>query len=307
MARRGAGRLSAAELDEMVALYQRTSANLAHARTTFDDVGLVARLSRILGLARGTIYRRRTRPGVAIGRFFAVTFPAAVWATRRAMVVSACLFLLPALAVGLWLGNNDTVRRAAIPEELQRSVATHDFESYYSSDAAEVFQTHVTVNNIVVSFAAFATGVLLGVPTAVLLATNGANVGVMAAVMHSHDRGALFWGLILPHGLLEISSIIVAGAAGLMLAWAIISPGERTRAAALAEEGLRTASIVIGLTLCFAVAALIEAQVTPSGLPTWARIGIGVAVEAVFILYVLSFGRAAAAAGHAGHLREQTG
>jgi len=288
-----------------VALYQRTSAHLAHARTAFDDVGLVTRLSRVLGLARGTIYRVRSRPGVAVGRFFAVTFPAAVWACRRAVAVSACLFLLPALAVGVWLANNDTVRRAAIPEELQQSIATHDFEAYYSSDAAEVFQTHVTVNNIVVSFGAFATGVLLGVPTAVLLADNGANLGAMAAVMHSHDRGALFWGLILPHGLLEISAIIVAGAAGLMLAWAIISPGDRTRSAALATEGLRTATIVIGLMLCFAVAALIEAWVTPSGLPTWARVGIGVAVELVFVLYLLSFGRSAAAAGYAGHLRER--
>ena len=289
----------------MVTLYQRISAPLAHARTAFDDVGLVTRLSRTLGLARGTIYRTRTRPGLALGRFFGITFPAAVWTCRRAVAVSLLLFVAPALAVGIWLTNDDDIRRAAIPEQLQESIATNDFEAYYSSEAAEVFQTNVTVNNILVSFLAFSTGVLAGVPTAWILAQNGANVGMMAAVMHSHDRGGLFWGLILPHGLLEISAIIVAGAAGLMLAWAIISPGERTRARALAEEGLRTATIVIGLVVCFAVAAFVEAWVTPSGLPTWTRVGIGAAIEAVFVAYVVGFGRNAEAAGYRGHLREQ--
>ncbi len=289
----------------MVSLYQRTSAHLAHARTAFDDIGLVARLSRLLGLARGTIYRTRSRPATALVTFFRVSFPAAVWACRRAAIVAACLLLVPAVAVGVWLNNDDAVRRAAIPEALQHSIATRDFEQYYSSDDASVFQTHVTVNNIAVSFAAFSTGVLLGVPTAWLLATNGANIGVMAAVMHSHDRGGLFWGLILPHGLMEISAIIIAGAAGLMLAWAVISPGDRTRMQALAAEGQRSATILIGLTLCFALAALVEAQVTPSGLPTWARIGIGVALEAAFIAYIVAFGRTAASAGHAGYLREQ--
>lgn len=289
----------------MIALYQRTSAHLAHARTAFDDVGLVTRLSRVLGLARGIIYRTRTRPGVAVGRFFGVTFPAAVWSCRRAIAVSMLLFTAPALAVGIWLSNDSDVRRAAIPEELQHAIATHEFEAYYSSNAAEVFQTNVTVNNIVVSFLAFSTGVLAGVPTAWILAQNGAHLGSMAAVMHAHGKGGLFWGLILPHGLLEITSIIVAGAAGLMLAWALINPGERTRSRALSEEGLRTATIVIGLVVCFALAAFVEAWVTPSGLPVWTRVGIGVALELVFITYVIAFGRTAAAAGFRGYLREE--
>jgi uncharacterized membrane protein SpoIIM required for sporulation len=304
-ARRSPRRLSGEELDELVALYQRTSAHLAQARAGFDDVALVARLSRLVGGARGTIYRTRSRPGRAVSRFFVDTFPAAVWQTRRAIAVAAVLFLAPAVGIGVWLANSPDVRSVAIPEDLQQAIASHDFEDYYSSQAAASFQTEVTTNNVQVSFLAFASGVLLGVPTAWVLVQNGANVGEMAAVMHSHHEGSLFWGLVLPHGLLEITSVLVAGGAGLMLAWALIAPGDRSRTAALADEGLRTVTIVVGLVLCFVVAGFTEAWVTPSGLPTWTRVGIGVALEALFVAYVVGFGRNAAHRGLTGRLREE--
>jgi uncharacterized membrane protein SpoIIM required for sporulation len=305
-ARRSARRISGDELDEMVALYQRTSAHLAHARTTFDDVALVTRLSRLVGVARGTIYRTRTRPGRAVGMFFTSTFPAAVWQSRRAIGIAAFLLLAPALAMGIWLGTSANVRKAAIDPHLQKALATHDFAQYYRSQAAAGFETQVTFNNIGVAFEAFASGVLVGVPTAGVLIDNGANVGVDAAVMHAYHKDSLFWGLILPHGLLELTSVAVAGGAGFMLAWAIIAPGERTRAQALAREGLRSVTILGGLVVTFAVAGFTEAWVTPSGLPTWARVGIGILWEVLFISYVVGFGRNAAAQGVTGALGESS-
>ena len=305
-ARKGAGRITADELDELVALYQRTSAHLAHSRTTFDDVALVTRLSRLVGVARGTIYRTRTRPGRAVGMFFTSTFPAAVWHSRRAIGVAALLMLVPAVVVGFWLGNNADARKAEISVPLQKAIATHDFQKYYSSSAASEFQTDVTVNNIEVGFGAFASGVLLGAPTVVALAFNGFNIGIDAAVMHAYHRDSLFWGLILPHGLLELTSVAIAGGAGLMLAWALIAPGDRTRGRALAEEALRSVTMLGGLVVTFSIAGFTEAWVTPSGLPTWARVGIGVLLETLFIAYVFAFGRNAALRGATGAMGEDS-
>jgi hypothetical protein len=99
--------------------------------------------------------------------------------------------------------------------------------------------------------------------------------------------------------------VFIAGAAGLKLGWAVIAPGDRTRPQALAEEGRRSVVIIIGLVLIFVAAAIIEAIVPPSGLPTAVRVGIGVAVEAVFVAYIASRGRAAEAAGITGLLGEE--
>jgi uncharacterized membrane protein SpoIIM required for sporulation len=303
-ARRGAKRLTAAELDELIELYQRTSAHLAHVRTRYDDPELNARLSYVLGTARGSIYRRRTKPAAAITGFFTRTFPAAVWVCRRQIAVAAFLLLAPALAIGLWLGTGDSARDALVDEQTQELLAEGDFADYYSSDAAAAFQASITTNNIQVSVLAFASGILLGVPTAFLLVLNGSNLGVSGAVMHAYGHGTEFWGLIVPHGLLELTAIAVAAGAGLRLGWAVIAPGDRLRRVALAEEGLRAIVIVCGTVLCFVVAGFVEAWVTPSDLPTWARVAIGVGIEIVFLVYAFGVGRNAVAAGYGGQLGE---
>jgi uncharacterized membrane protein SpoIIM required for sporulation len=304
-AQSGVRKLSASELDELILLYQRVSGHLSLVRTQYREPDVIAELTRILARARGVIYRPRTNPAAALGRFASQTFPAAVWAIRRTILVSGIIFLLPALVVGVWLTHDGAARESAIPAETARLIAERDFAEYYRSDAAANFQTNVTTNNVRVSLVSFAGGVLLGIPTIAMLAYNGFHVGQVAAVMHAYGQGAQFWGLVTPHGLLEITSLVIAGAAGLRLAWAVVSPGDRRRGEVLAEEGLRSISIALGLVVTFAIAGFVEAWVTPSSLPTAARVGIGVLLEVAFVLYVVAFGRSAASRGATGRFGEE--
>lgn len=297
---RSVQRLSDAEIDELVLLYQRVSAQLSHARTVYADADLNARLSRVLGEARLVIYRRRSNPWTALSNFVTTAFPAAVWHARRFVAVSAACLLLPAIATGVWLSVSGSTLDASIPTELQQVIAERDFAEYYRSDAAQNFAGRVTVNNIYVACTAFALGVLPVLGPAGILALNGLNLGVMAAVMHRAGEGPQFWGLILPHGLLEIAAIIVAGAAGLQISWAIIAPGDRTRSTALREAGLRSVVIILGLVACFATAGFIEGFVTPSDLPTALRVAVGVAAFAAFSVYLVLFGQRAEALGSTG-------
>ncbi len=86
------------------------------------------------------------------------------------------------------------------------------------------------------------------------------------------------------------------------IGWTFIDPGERSRGDAVAEEGRASVAIVLGLVCLFAVAGFIEGFVTPSGLPTWARVGFGCVVEAAFLAYVVILGRRAVANGETGDL-----
>lgn len=295
------------EIAELVALYQRVSAQLSHARTTYGDPELNARLSQLLGEARVVIYRTRSNPARAVATFVTRTFPAAVWFSRRFALVAALAFLIPALALGVWLANSPTALDASVSPELQEVIAQREFAEYYKSDAAQNFAGQVTVNNAFVAFLTFALGVIPVLGPVSVLFTNGLNVGVMGAVMHHAGEGPQFWGLILPHGLLEIASILVAGGAGLQISWAIIAPGDRTRAAALKDAGLRSVVIVIGLVACFTIAGFIEGFVTPSDLPTSMRVGIGIAVLALFVAYVVGLGSRAVQDGATGLLGEESG
>ena len=98
---------------------------------------------------------------------------------------------------------------------MREAYVNEDFESYYSSEPAAQFASEVFVNNVQVAIYAFAAGILLCGLTAYILVTNGANVGVAAGLFAAAGQSPKFWGLILPHGLLELSAVVIAGAAGL--------------------------------------------------------------------------------------------
>ena len=147
---------------------------------------------------------------------------------------------------------------------------------------------------------AFAAGALVCVLTVWILVQNGASVGMAGGLFAAAGQQPKFWGLILPHGLLELSAVIIAGAAGLRLGWTVIDPGDRLRGTALVAEGRRAAMVVLGLVPVFGVAGTIEGFITGRGMPTAARVGIGVAVCAAFWTYVLVLGRAATAGGATG-------
>jgi uncharacterized membrane protein SpoIIM required for sporulation len=297
---RKVGRLSPAELEELVVLYQRTATHLSYARTTYRDPALTATLSSLVARAGAVVYGSRPRTLRALGRFFADTFPAAVWYSRRFIVVSAALLLVPAFAVGLWVANSPRAVEATGPKAVREAYVNQDFEQYYKSAPASEFASHVFTNNVQVSIYAFAAGIAFCLPTAFILMFNGANVGVAGGLFASVGQQLKFWGLILPHGLLELTAVFIAGGAGLRLGWTLIDPGDRTRLAGLAEEGRRALAIVAGLVVVFAAAGTIEGFVTGSSLPTWARVGVGALGETVLLTWLVVRGRAAAARGLTG-------
>jgi uncharacterized membrane protein SpoIIM required for sporulation len=297
-------RLSGAELKELIALYQRTAGHLSYAQTNFHDPVLNARLSQQLAASGAIIYGSRPRSLRSAGQFFTRTFPAALWRVRAFVAVSAVLTFGPALAVGGWLANSPRAVDATAPAAVRQAYINQDFAAYYSSQPAATFATEVYTNNIRVAALAFAGGILVCLPTAYLLVSNGASVGQAAGLFAAAGQSSKFYGLILPHGLLELTSVIIAGAAGLRLGWAVIDPGDRTRATAVAEEGRRSVVLVLGVIMTLLIAGLIEGFVTGSGLPTAVRVGIGAAVEVAFVVYAVGLGRAAAAEGFTGALNE---
>jgi len=289
--------MSAAELDELVSLYQRASSHLAHARVAYGaDEAVVGRLTFLVAEAHGVLYQHReTDVRRSISRFVTLTFPASVWSIRWYIVISALLTLVPWAVFQIWIGISPDAFQLTGDEAVRQAYIDEDFESYYSSQPAQNFAGQVFLNNIRVAILAFASGVLLCVFTAAILVYNGANVGMAGGLFTHVGEWERFWGLILPHGLLEISAVIVAGAAGLRLGWAVIAPGNRTRWAALTALGPMVGNVVIGLVIAFAVAGIIEGFVTGRPWPTSLRVAIGVVAFVAFWGWTIVYGRRAAA------------
>ncbi|MBO4274908.1 stage II sporulation protein M [Microbispora triticiradicis] len=285
--------LRGAEIDELVELYQQAATHLSIVRSASTDAMLAGRLSSLVARARSAVTGAHSPAWREVVRFFTVSFPVVAYRARRWWIGATVASLVVAYVMGVWVATDPAVQGVVgTPEEI-RQIVEHDFADYYSENPAASFAGHVWLNNAWLSMQVVVSAILLGLPIPWILWQNSANVGVLGGLMHAHDRADVFWGLILPHGMLELTAVFLAAGAGMRLGWTVVDPGPRRRAEALAEQGRAVMSVALGLVVVLFVSGLIEAGVTPSGLPTWARIAIGALAEALFLTYVVVFGRRA--------------
>lgn len=294
-------RLSGAESDELVERYQQVATHLSVVRTAAPDATVIAYLSSLLSRARSRAAGTRTSTWRGVGRFFTERFPAALYRLRWWWIGTLVANVVVTAVMIWWLIDHPDVEQSLLSQAEVRQLVEHDFEDYYSEYAASHFAAQVWVNNAWVAALCLALGVL-GAPVIYVLFQNVANLAIIGSIMIRHDHGAHFFGLLLPHGLLELTAVFVAAGVGLKLFWSWVEPGRLTRAQSLAREGRTAGTVALGLVVVLFVSGVIEAFVTPSPLPTWARLGIGILAEAVFFAYVFVLGRDAARRGHTGDL-----
>jgi len=295
-------RLTGAEVDELVELYQRVSTHLSMVRTASSDTVLVGRLSTLVARARSAVTSAHAPLWSEFVRFWTVSFPVVAYRSWRWWAATAAAFLAVSVVMGAWVAGNPEVQASiGTPSEIEQLV-NHDVADYYSEHPAGSFALQVWTNNSWVAAQCIAFAILLGIPIPYVLFQNAANLAVIAGLMFSAGKGDILLGLLLPHGLLELTAVFLAGAVGMRLGWSVVSPGNRPRAQVLAEQGRAVVSVAVGLVAVLLVSGLIEALVTPSPLPTFARITIGVLAEIGFLAYVIHFGRKAVAAGETGDL-----
>lgn len=298
----GRRRPSAAEADELVMLYQRAATHLSMVRSRTPDPALVAQLSRLVLRARATITDGRVLTGRDLARFFTATFPVSVYRCWRWWCGVAVAFVLTSGAMMVYFANRPAALDQLIGPGNARRLADSDFAAYYSESPAQDFAFQVWTNNAMVAGLCLASGILL-VPVLVVLAGNALNVGVDGGALLAAGRGELFFGLLAPHGMLELTAVFIAAGAGLRIGWSWLAPGpDVTRTGSLAATARGSVPIALGLIGVLAVSGMIEAFVTPSGLPTAARVGIGLAALAAFLTYVLLLGYRAATRGETGDI-----
>jgi len=297
-------RLTGAQIDELVDLYQRVSTHLSMLRSASSDAALIGRLSGLVARARAAVTGAHAPLAVEFTRFWTVSFPVVAYRAWRWWLATAAAFFVVAAVIALWVAGSPEVQSAIkTPSDIDELV-NHDFASYYSEHPALAFGLHVWINNAWVAAKCVAFSVVLGLPIPFVLFVNAANLGVVAGLMFAAGKAGILFGLVVPHGLLELTAVLLAGAAGMRLGWLVISPGDSPRRHVLAEQGRAVASIAIGIAAVLLVSGLIEAVVTPSPLPTVLRIGIGIVADAAFLTYVVYFGRRAERAGETGDIAD---
>lgn len=296
----GRRRLSAAEADELLRLYQRTSTHLSMIRAAQPSSMLAASLSATLGKARTQLTGTGENPFVSAAYFFTQSLPVAFYRIRWLTLILTGAFLLIAFGFGWWTANHPEID-LIMPPEAREAYAQEDFVNYYSEHPNSSFAAQVWTNNAWIAAQMVAFGVT-GVWVPYILFVNAQAVGMAAGIMAEQGELSTFFVNILPHGFMELTAVFIAGAAGLRIFWSWVAPGTRTRMDSLAQEGRKLITVALGLVLVLLISGVVEGFVTPSDLPSWLKLVIGALVLAGYWTYTIVLGGRAHRAGVSGDL-----
>ncbi|MEO7349639.1 MAG: stage II sporulation protein M [Terrimesophilobacter sp.] len=296
-------RLSGAESDALIDRYQSGASHLSAIKSTAGSTVQGDRLSLGLSRARLKFTGAGTNIFSMLPRFFALQLPAALYRLRWLSLAVAAVTAIVAVVYGVWALNTPGVLQGVGSDEMREQFANERFVNYYSEHGESSFTALVWTNNAWLAAQCVAFGII-GVYVPSVLFENAKNLGLSGALMAEHDKLDIFFLYIAPHGQLELYSVFVAGAAGLMIFWAMVAPGHRTRVQALAQDGRALITVAIGLTFALLVSGVIEGFVTRQPWPWPIKIGIGTIALAGFLFYQWFIGGRAFRAGETGDLDE---
>jgi uncharacterized membrane protein SpoIIM required for sporulation len=296
LARSGGGRLNAlspAQVLAMASLYRRATADLARAQRDWPDEPVHRYLNGLVARGHGIVYRRGGEVWKRIRTFYRHTLPATYRESWPFVVASAALLFAPAVvSFFVVLANPDAaygIAPASIIDQVHHHKLWTDIPPEIRVEAAGLIMTH----NIYVVMLAFSLGVVFGLPVIYVLVTNGISLGGLFGLTQAYGLSGGLFDFVIGHGVLELSIVIAQGAGGLMMGWALISPGNRKRADALVAATRRAFTLLLGLAPLLVVAGTIEGNISPSGAPFAVKLTIGLTTGALFYSYLILTGRRA--------------
>jgi uncharacterized membrane protein SpoIIM required for sporulation len=292
--RRGLRSLPSDELGELGRLYRWATSDLAYADGHCFDATLRAYLNRLTARAHAYVYGADSSGGGnRLRRFFTHGFPSEFRRSRWYILACAALFVSAAV-LAYWLISVKPVNAyALLPADYVRPLhgSLHDTNFKFDRDLAPLVSSAIMTHNIQLAIYSFAGGALLAVPTVYFLAFNGLMVGGLGALYTQAGYGYDFWATIAPHGCIELTSFVIAAAAGVMLAAPVFNPGRLRRIDALKRNARRAGVLILGVCCMLIVAGSIEGFFSPLRFPPEVRLAVGAATIVLMVLYFGFAGR----------------
>lgn len=282
--------LSGSDLTDLVDEYQALTADLARARSLGASRTTVDQLNRAAVAGHNLLYGQIRRPTVFAAADWFSSFARAVRKHTWAVALSALMFFGPALGSYIAVQLNQSLGYDLVGEGfLDFDPANEENLHNIPSLARPIVSSTIITNNIQVTLLAFGFGLTAGIGTSALLIFNGVHLGSVAGWMALQGNEKALWGWIMPHGATELLAICLAGAAGYLLAGAIVMPGQMRRSTALKRVGGAALVIEIGCMFMLVVAGLIEGFVSPSNIDYSTRLavlGVSLLIWAAYFLGV---------------------
>ena len=281
--------------DRLEQLFTKVSSDLSYARTFYPNrtirIYLNSLTQRVLDLIQS---RKHKFSWALITKFYRQDLPAELWRSRKALLMSLAIFIVAATIGALSTSSNSDFPRVilgdAYVDMTEENINEGDpMKVYKEMEESEMFFA-ITLNNIQVSFLTFIMGLFGSIGTVIILLRNGIMLGAFQYFFYQKGLFMTSFLTIWIHGTIEISAIIIAGAAGLILGDGLLNPKTYGRSLSLQVAAKRSIRILISTIPLFVIAGFLESFVTRlTGAPVIIKVGIILASLGFIILHYIIY------------------
>jgi len=268
-------------------LYQKTAQNLSYSQTYFPNDEVTQYLNGLVSKSHNLLYKDQVSSFKQIRHFFSTKFIGLLVEQWKFVVVAMILFIIGGVGSFIAVANDPLHIYAILPAEMAQGVNPDRLGEGNGAVDSSLMSASIMTNNIKVAIFAFAGGITFGLVTVYLLVYNGIIIGALAALFWHHEKSYDFWAYIVPHGMIELTAIFIAGGAGLLMGYKLFVPGQYTRGYQLKHHAKRSVQLLLGTIPLFVIAGVIEGFITPAAISLEAKYIVAFLTVFGLILYVI--------------------
>jgi uncharacterized membrane protein SpoIIM required for sporulation len=251
---------------QFIAVFKKVSSHLAYAKTYYPNDEIVPYLNRIVSEAHHLIYKEQVRSVDQLTSFFKYYFPTLIRRRSSFIGLAFLLFMIGGFSGYISVFNDPMNLYLLLPAEITESIDPHRVGEGHDQISHPLMSAEIFTNNIQVAFLAFIGGITFGLFTGYLLLFNGLLLGALTALFVQAGESYIFWAYILPHGIIELIVIFVAGGSGLYMGYRMLIPGMFSRWIQIRKAAKESVQLLLGTLPLFVIAGIIEGYITPSAL-----------------------------------------
>jgi len=283
--------LSRSDLQELSLLYRQTASDLAAIREDRSSVHFARYINQLLVRAHNTIYSGRRASPKTVLTFFVDTYPAAFRRNLKHCILATAIFAVSGLVGAVLTYRNPDFKVKILGPQMVETIDRHEMWTHSIVGIKPLASSAIMTNNMSVGFTTFAFGITGGVGTFYMMAFNGIMIGVVGMACWIAGMSLQLWSFVAPHGVLELPAIFIAGGAGFRIAQGLLFPGILPRRDSLARSGSEAVQLLLGTIPILIIAGLIEAFVSPTGIPVPLKFSMAAALFVLLNVYLFGMAR----------------
>ncbi|SHN31162.1 stage II sporulation protein M [Gracilibacillus kekensis] len=275
-------------IEEFQHTYQKVARQLSYSQTYFPDEDVTHYLNEIVAKAHNVLYQSQQSSWKQAYHFFSSKFVGLLLEQWKAIIIAMLLFFIGGLASFITVIDNPAHLHGILPEEMVQSVEPESLGENPQAVDAPVMSVEIMTNNIRVAILAFAGGITFGILTVYVLIYNGILIGALAGLFWNYSNSYSFWAYIVPHGIIELLAIFIAGGAGLLMGYKIFVPGKYSRGYQLKVQTVRSVQLLLGTIPLFVIAGIIEGYITPADISLEMKYLVAIITAVGLLAYMIA-------------------